>query len=223
MCKDRSSFPMFKKLSLAVVIELGDNNTVTTTHYCFINVIQGYQVEALHTPTIPVFFLSINQLDVGGHTTTFQNGKCSITSVTGVLNRNNQYIIYRISTTASLFFFLSSSYPKTEPLLSLVQERPKLNRHKFPSPIYWKTKLPRPATTLPQTPRMVTWSYADTSTPGSRYSRVDRNEKPLSRCGLNSLLPIEKVSLQMTLQSSAERIQIVSIVDRIYVGCISKM
>jgi hypothetical protein len=80
MCNDRSSFSTFKKLSLPIVIELGDNNSVIATHYGFVDVIQGYQVEALHTPTFRLSLLSINQLDLGGHTTIFRNGKCSITS-----------------------------------------------------------------------------------------------------------------------------------------------
>jgi len=80
MCNDRSSFETFKKLSLPIVIELGDNNSVTATHYGFVDVIQGYQVEALHTPTFRLSLLSIKQFDLGGHTTIFRNGKCSITS-----------------------------------------------------------------------------------------------------------------------------------------------
>ena len=81
MCNDRSSFSTFKNLSVPIVIELGDDNSVTTTYYNFVNVIQGYQVEALHTPTIRLSLLSINQLDLGGHRTIFGDGKCSITSL----------------------------------------------------------------------------------------------------------------------------------------------
>jgi hypothetical protein len=47
---------MFKKLSLTIAIELGDNNSVTAMHYGFVDIIQGYQVESLHTPaswTVP--------------------------------------------------------------------------------------------------------------------------------------------------------------------------
>jgi len=80
MCNDRSSFSTFEKLSLPIVIELGDNYSVIATHYGFVDVIQGYLVEALHTPTFRLSLLSINQLDLGGHTTIFRNGKCSITS-----------------------------------------------------------------------------------------------------------------------------------------------
>jgi hypothetical protein len=80
MCNDRSSFSTFKKLSLPIAIELGDNNSVTAMHYGFVNVIQGYQVEALHTATFRLSLVSINQLDLGGHMTIFQNGKCSINS-----------------------------------------------------------------------------------------------------------------------------------------------
>jgi hypothetical protein len=80
MCNDRISFSTFKKLSLPIAIKLGDDNSVTATHYGVVNLIQGYQVEALHTPTVRLSLLSINQLDLGGHTTIFRNGKCSITS-----------------------------------------------------------------------------------------------------------------------------------------------
>jgi len=80
MCNDRSSFSTFKNLSLLIVIELGDDNSVTATHYGFINVIQAYQVEALHTPTFRLSLLSIYQLDLGGHTTIFRDRKRSITS-----------------------------------------------------------------------------------------------------------------------------------------------
>jgi len=51
MCNDNSSFSTYKKLSIPIGIKLGDNNSVIATHYDFINVIYGYQVEALHTPT----------------------------------------------------------------------------------------------------------------------------------------------------------------------------
>jgi len=51
MCNDRNSFATSKKLSLPIVIELGDNNFITATHYGFLDVIQTFQVEALHTPT----------------------------------------------------------------------------------------------------------------------------------------------------------------------------
>jgi hypothetical protein len=80
MCNDHSSFSTFKNLSLPIVIELRDDNSVTATHYGFINVIQRYQVEALYTPTVRLSLLSINQLDLGGHMTIFRGGKCSTTS-----------------------------------------------------------------------------------------------------------------------------------------------
>jgi hypothetical protein len=41
------NFSMFKKLSFPIVIELGDDNSVTATHYGFVDVIQDYLVEAL--------------------------------------------------------------------------------------------------------------------------------------------------------------------------------
>jgi hypothetical protein len=48
---------MFKMLSFAIVIELGDNNSVTAMHYGFVDVIQDYQVEALHTSTFQLSLL----------------------------------------------------------------------------------------------------------------------------------------------------------------------
>jgi hypothetical protein len=57
---------------------------------------------------------------------------------------------------------------------------------------------------------MVTHRCSDTSTPGSRYPQFDKNEIPLGKCRLNSALPTEKGNLQMTRQSTAERIRIVS-------------
>ena len=122
MCNDHSSFSTFKKLSLPIVIELGDNNSVTATHYGFVDVIQGYQVEALHTPTFRLSLLWINQLDLGGHTTIFKNGKCSITSpssfnLAGKLT-NGIYII--VPTTALLSTTEKGKKRKRESSLSRV-------------------------------------------------------------------------------------------------------
>ena len=139
--------------------------------------------------------------------------------VTGVLNPNNQYNNYWIlSTTTYLFLFLSLSYPKTQPLVPLVQELPKLNLLQLPSPIYRKIKLSLRATTLRPTPRMVTRQCSDTSTPGNQYSRVRKNKKPLGRCGLNVLLPTDTVDFGMTWQPVAEHIRILSSIDQIYVA-----
>jgi len=80
MSNDGSSFLWIKQLSLSILIELGDNNSVTATHYRFVDIIQGYDVEALQTRTFWLSLLSINQLDLGGHTTIFWNRKYSITS-----------------------------------------------------------------------------------------------------------------------------------------------
>jgi hypothetical protein len=138
MCNDRSSFSTFKKLSLPTVIELGDNNSVTATHYGFVNVIQGYQVEALHTPTFRLSLLSINQLDLGGHTTIFQNGKCSInlpssSTLAGKLV-NGLYIIV----------------PATALLLSTTENGRKRKRESSPpkAPTAAKTKSTRKSLTI---------------------------------------------------------------------------
>jgi len=80
MCNDCSSISIFKMLSVPIVIKLRDNNSVTTMHYGLINVIQNYQVEAIHNCTFQSTLLSIKQLDLGMHTTIYRNGNCSITS-----------------------------------------------------------------------------------------------------------------------------------------------
>jgi hypothetical protein len=43
----------------------------------------------------------------------------------------------------------------------------------------------------------------DISAPGSQYSRVDKNEVPHGRCGLNGARPIQKAKCQKSRQSSA--------------------
>jgi len=61
--------------------------------------------------------------------------------------------------------------------------------------------MPRHRTTNPwKTPRMVMLRYSDISAPGSRYLRVHRNEKPLSRCGLNGAHPKHKEGCRMSRQ-----------------------
>jgi len=44
-------------LSFTIVIELGDNNSVTAMHYGFVDIIQDHQVEAPHTPTFRLSLL----------------------------------------------------------------------------------------------------------------------------------------------------------------------
>jgi len=98
MCNDRSRFSPFKKLSLPIIIKLGNKNSVTTTYYVFVDVIQSYQVKALHTPTFRLSLLWIKQLNCGGHTSIFRHRKCSITSpfsctLTGKIS-NGIYIVF---------------------------------------------------------------------------------------------------------------------------------
>jgi hypothetical protein len=120
-----------------------------------------------------------------------------------------------LSTTAYLFALFPSSYSKTQPLDSLDQERPKSKHRHCPSPIYRKTELPRHIATLLPTPQMEVHQCSDTSALGNRYSRVDRNEIPLGRCGLGVFLPIEKANRRITLQSVVVRIRIGSSVVKI--------
>jgi len=96
-----------------------------------------------------------------------------------------------ISTTAYLFLFFPSSYPKTLPLESLDQERLKLNLLQSPSAMIRKIKLPLRTTTHLPTPQMVVVLYSDTSIPGSGYSRFRRTEKRLGMCALNQCFPDE--------------------------------
>ena len=79
MCNDRSSFSTFKNLSLSIVIELRDGNSITTMHYGFVNIIQGYQVKSLNTTTFRHSLLSINQLDLGRYMAILWDGLCAIT------------------------------------------------------------------------------------------------------------------------------------------------
>jgi len=117
-----------------------------------------------------------------------------------------------------MYLLFSLSYPKTEPLESLVHERPKLNRLQFPLLIYRKIKLPLHATTPRPTTRMVTLRCSSTSTPGSRYSRVDKIGTPLGKCGLNVLLPTERVDRRIIRQPVEEHIRIVSSISQSYVA-----
>jgi len=73
MANDRSSFSAFKKLSLSIVIEIRDVNSVAATGNGFLKVIQGQYVEALNTPSFELSLLSMNQLDLGGHMTISEN------------------------------------------------------------------------------------------------------------------------------------------------------
>jgi len=155
MCNDRSRFSTFKKLSLPIVIELGDNNSVTTMRYGVVDVIQGYQVEALHTPTFRLSLLSVNQLDLRGHTTIFQKGKCSVTSpsscnLTGKLI-NGIYIIVPattlLSSTTEDKRKRDSSPPIPEPKIEPTIE-PTIESSR--APIAAKTKSTRKSLTIPE-------------------------------------------------------------------------
>jgi hypothetical protein len=66
MCNDLISFSTFKMLSLPILLELGDNQSVISTHCGFIDVIQRNQINSLHIPAFGLSFLSINRLEWGG-------------------------------------------------------------------------------------------------------------------------------------------------------------
>jgi len=137
MCNDRSSFSMFKKLSLLIVIELRDNNSVAATHYGFVNIIQGYQVEALHAPTLWLSLLSINQLDLGGHMSIFQNGKCSITSKCSMTSPSSCTLARKLIN--GIYIIVSATT-----LLSSTTENGR-KRHRVSSPP-WESSPPRAPT-----------------------------------------------------------------------------
>jgi len=105
MCNHHTSFSIFKKLSVANVIQLESDNSVTATHCKFVNIIQGYQLEVLHTPTFRLSLLSISQLDPGGPRSIFQIGKCFITLATScslpAKLMNAIYIIVPVTTPLS--------------------------------------------------------------------------------------------------------------------------
>jgi hypothetical protein len=80
MCNNRTSFKSFKKLRRPKLIVLGDDSMVSITHHGLVDASQGYEMDALYTPTFRLSLFSINQLDFTGSTATFGGGKCSISS-----------------------------------------------------------------------------------------------------------------------------------------------
>jgi hypothetical protein len=99
MCNNRSCFISFKRLPSPITIKLGDETTVITTFHGFVNISQGLQLNSLYSPTFRLSLLSINQLDLAGYTTTFQNGTCSIfTNSTNIIaNRTGDLDILQSS------------------------------------------------------------------------------------------------------------------------------
>jgi len=151
MCNDRSSFSKFKKLSLPIVIKLGDNNSVTATDYGFIDVKQGYQVEALHTLTFRLSVLLINQLDLGGQTTIFKNRKCSITSPSSFnLARKLINGIYIIDPATALLSTTDKGKKRTrESSLSRVLITEAINAESTTEPTIQSSETPTIASTNP--------------------------------------------------------------------------
>jgi len=84
-------------------IELGDDNTVSVTHHGLVDATQGYEIDALYTPTFRLSLFSINQLDSAGSTATFGGGKCSISSPQSLITITGHRVndLYIISPTAS--------------------------------------------------------------------------------------------------------------------------
>jgi len=98
-----SAFKSFKKLRRPMLIELGNDSTVSVTHRGLVDATQGDEIDALYTPTFRLSLFSINQLDSARSTATFGDGKCSISSphspITITGHRVNDH--YFISPTAS--------------------------------------------------------------------------------------------------------------------------
>jgi len=123
MCNNRSLFKSFKKLRRPMLIELGDDNMVSVTHHGLVDATQGYEIDALYTPTFRLSLFSINQLDSAGSTTTFGDGKCSISSPQSPITITAHCVndIYFISPnvasahTASTSDGLRSTPPITDP------------------------------------------------------------------------------------------------------------
>jgi len=80
VCNNCSLFKSFNKLRRTMLIELGDDNTVSVTHHGLVDATQGYEIDALYTPTFCLWLFSINQLGSTGSTATFGGGKCSLSS-----------------------------------------------------------------------------------------------------------------------------------------------
>jgi len=58
-----------------MLIELGDDNTVSETSHGPVDATQGYKIDALYTPTFRLSKFSVNQLDSAVSTATFGGGK----------------------------------------------------------------------------------------------------------------------------------------------------
>jgi len=86
-----------------MLIELGNDNTVSVTHHGLVDATQGYEIDALYTPTFRLSLFSINQLDYTGSTATFGGGKCSISSPQSPITITGHRVndLYFISPTAS--------------------------------------------------------------------------------------------------------------------------
>jgi hypothetical protein len=77
MCNNRSSFKSFNKLQQSILIELGDDNTVSVTHPGHVDATQGYKIDALHTPTLHFLLFWINELESAGTSATCGSSKYS--------------------------------------------------------------------------------------------------------------------------------------------------
>jgi len=101
MCNNRSSFKSFKKLRWPMLIELGDDNTVWVTHHGLVDTTQGYEIDALYTPTFHLSLFTVNQLDSTRSTAMFGSGKCSISSTQSPITIISHHVndLYVISPT----------------------------------------------------------------------------------------------------------------------------
>jgi len=79
-CNDCSSVSTFVKHSHAVIIKLCEYKSVTAAHCGFIYSKHGYQVDVLNTSAFWLSLLSIDNFDLGSHTTIFRNAQCTLTS-----------------------------------------------------------------------------------------------------------------------------------------------
>jgi hypothetical protein len=86
-----------------MLIELCDNNE-RVTHRGLVDTTQGYEIDALYTPTFRLSLFSVNQLNSARPSATTGGGKCFISSLSLLITITGHFgDLYNISTTASAY------------------------------------------------------------------------------------------------------------------------
>jgi hypothetical protein len=86
---------------------------VTVSHHGLLNISQEYQVNTLYTPMFRLLLLSIIQLDTAGYTSTFERGKCSISSPAITITGNPVNDLYIVSPATALTSIVLSMSTKS--------------------------------------------------------------------------------------------------------------